>query len=308
MATQNLFDNDNSGSTAELDANWTQTFDRINKISTTSDTLTAGTFVVHFDASMRAIFGHTSGFTTRVAATNVTPTVQQIGGNLSSASIGAFMFDSGSAGSAPYLLMGRSRSSTFGSHTVVTSGDALGRHSYAGSDGTQMVEAARVQVACEGTISAGGVPGQYRILTADSTGVVQSAALWDSSQNMTAYGSVKSTSATSGVGYATGAGGTVTQATSKSTGVTLNTVCGQITMNAAALAADTAVSFTLTNSAIAAGDRSIANHVSGGTFGAYMIDARSAAGSATVVVRNLTAGSLSEAVVIGFAVIKGVTA
>lgn len=110
------------------------------------------------------------------------------------------------------------------------------------------------------------------------------------------------------VGYATGAGGTVTQATSKSTGVTLNKSCGQITLNNAALAASAIVSFTLTNSTISAGDVLILNHISGGTAGAYALNAQSAAGSASINVRNATAGSLSEAIVIAYAVIKAVTA
>jgi len=109
-------------------------------------------------------------------------------------------------------------------------------------------------------------------------------------------------------GYITGEGGTVTQATNKSTGVTLNTKCGQITMTSAALAANTTVSFTLTNSTIAATDLLVLNHVSGGTAGAYNLNAQAGAGSASINVRNVTAGSLSEAVVIGFAVIKAVTA
>jgi hypothetical protein len=109
-------------------------------------------------------------------------------------------------------------------------------------------------------------------------------------------------------GYGTGAGGTVTQATNKSTGVTLNTRCGQITMNAANLATGTAVSFTLTNSSVAATDLLVINHVSGGTTGAYLFGARAAAGSATITVRNVTAGDLAEALVVGFAVIKATTA
>ena len=104
-------------------------------------------------------------------------------------------------------------------------------------------------------------------------------------------------------GYGTGRG-TVTQATNKSTGVTLNAPCGAITMNGAALNADTTVSFTLTSSSIAATDLLILNHVSGGTAGAYTLNAQAAAGSASINVRNITAGSLSEAIVIGFAVIK----
>lgn len=109
-------------------------------------------------------------------------------------------------------------------------------------------------------------------------------------------------------GYGNGAGGAITQATNKSTGVTLNTRCGQITMNNASLAADTAVSFTLTNSQIAATDVLVLSHAGGGTLGAYFFGHRCAAGSATLTVRNLTAGALAEAVVISFAVIKATTA
>jgi hypothetical protein len=110
------------------------------------------------------------------------------------------------------------------------------------------------------------------------------------------------------IGYLTGSGGTVTQQTNKSTGVTLNKTNGQITMNNALLSGNTAVSFTLTNSKIEAGDVLVLNHIGGGTLGTYAMNARSAANSATISLSNLTNGSLSEAVVIAFAVIKAVTA
>ena len=106
------------------------------------------------------------------------------------------------------------------------------------------------------------------------------------------------------VGYIVGEGGTVAQSTSKSTAVTLNKKSGQITMNGAALAAATTVTFALTNSTIAATDLLVLNHVSGGTAGSYLLNAQAAAGSASINVRNITAGSLSEAIVIGFAVAK----
>lgn len=115
---------------------------------------------------------------------------------------------------------------------------------------------------------------------------------------------------TKGAGYGgtgLGFGGTVTQATSKSTGVTLSKLTGQITMNAAALAANTTVSFTLTNTNIEAADMLILNHISGGTGGAYTLNAQCAAGTASINVRNVTAGSLSEAIVIQFAILKGST-
>lgn len=109
---------------------------------------------------------------------------------------------------------------------------------------------------------------------------------------------------TSGFGYDSAMGGAVTQTTSKSTGVTLNKPTGEITMHNASLAGDTSVSFTLTNSTITATDMVLVQHVSGGTLGAYSATGAAAAGSATITVRNLTAGALAEAIVLKFLVIK----
>lgn len=122
-----------------------------------------------------------------------------------------------------------------------------------------------------------------------------------------ATASIKSNSATAGIGYATGAGGTVTQATSKSTGVTLNTATGQITTFATSLAAFTQVTFVLTNSAITANDIIVLQHTSGGTLGAYRLNASPVNGSATISIYNITGGALSEALVLSYAIIKGVT-
>ena len=120
---------------------------------------------------------------------------------------------------------------------------------------------------------------------------------------------IRSVSPTAGVGYGTGAGGAVTQITSKATGVTLNKVCGQITMTNAALAAATSVSFTLTNSAIAATDFVGVNIQSAATADSYSVTVDAvAAGSCRIQLRNISAGSLSEALVLNFAVIKAVAA
>ena len=105
------------------------------------------------------------------------------------------------------------------------------------------------------------------------------------------------------IGYAAVAQGAVTQATSKSTGVTLNTSAGQITMNAASLAATTNVTFTLTNSTLSAKDVMILN-VTNGTSASYNAFVSSmAAGSATITLRNISANPLAEAVVLNFAII-----
>lgn len=106
------------------------------------------------------------------------------------------------------------------------------------------------------------------------------------------------------LGYTTTAQGTVTQATSKSTAVTLNASAGQITMNNAALASVTNVTFTLNNSLISANDILILNVSGGATAGAYNCWVSGlSAGAASITVRNISGGSLSEAVVVNFALI-----
>lgn len=110
-----------------------------------------------------------------------------------------------------------------------------------------------------------------------------------------------------GLGYGTGAGGTVTQATSKSTTVTLNKPTGQITMNNAALAAGTTVAFTFNNSILGAAD-TFGLHIQGGTAdaGNYIFSVTNmASGSCLVLVTNRSGGSLSEALVLSYTINKG---
>jgi hypothetical protein len=112
------------------------------------------------------------------------------------------------------------------------------------------------------------------------------------------------------IGYSAAAQGAVTQATDKSTGVTLNKSAGRITMNAAALTGATAVSFTLTNSFISINDTiivCISSNTTGSAAGAYTTYVSYlAAGSALITLRNLTAStSYSEAVIINFTIIHG---
>jgi hypothetical protein len=116
--------------------------------------------------------------------------------------------------------------------------------------------------------------------------------------------------ATGEIGYAASGQGTVTQITSKSTGVTLNKSAGRITMHDAALAAGAAVSFILTNSTISINDTIIVNvssNTTGSTAGAYTTYVSYlASGSALITLRNLSAAtSYSEAVIINFAIIHG---
>jgi len=122
--------------------------------------------------------------------------------------------------------------------------------------------------------------------------------------SLTATGVIASTG-TAGVGYATGAGGAVTQATSRTTGVTLNKTTGAITLFSAA-GTTTAATFTVTNSTVAATDVVILNQKSGTDLYDLMVTAV-AAGSFNITFRT-TGGTTTETPVFNFAVIKGVAA
>ncbi len=114
-----------------------------------------------------------------------------------------------------------------------------------------------------------------------------------------------------GLGYGVGAGGTVTQATSKSTTVTLNKPTGHITMNNAALAAGASVTFQLSNNLITTVDTLILTIDSYSITGIppekYSVSGSALISGAHITVKNISAGSLSEALRINFTVIKGAT-
>ena len=58
------------------------------------------------------------------------------------------------------IVLAKSRGTTAGSNTIVTSGDAIGRVSFQGSDGSEFVEAAVIQAEVDGTPGANDMPGR----------------------------------------------------------------------------------------------------------------------------------------------------
>lgn len=102
-------------------------------------------------------------------------------------------------------------------------------------------------------------------------------------------------------------GGTVTQATNKSTAVTLNTHSGQITMNNAALGAGAEVAFTVNNTVVNAESIIVVNVASGPTAAEEHIVwvGAVASGSFDIAVANVSASSASDALVINFCVFGG---
>lgn len=133
---------------------------------------------------------------------------------------------------------------------------------------------------------------------------------------VTFKGAAKSDSATAGIGYATGAGGTVTQLTSRTTGVTLDKICGTITLVAGTITAHQADEFVLTNSTIAANDIVVVNIKSGlaaGTAKYYKVTVVAVnTGQCTISVGNIDNATIpasgTDTPVLSFAVIKAVAA
>ncbi len=110
-----------------------------------------------------------------------------------------------------------------------------------------------------------------------------------------------------GMGYGSGAGGTVTQATSKSTAVTLNKPCGVIAMNSASLAAGASVTFVLNNSLLSASD--CIDVTSQYSVDNYKVEKGwIQAGVVRIRVTNINTAALAEPVTINFTIIKGATA
>lgn len=123
---------------------------------------------------------------------------------------------------------------------------------------------------------------------------------------------ITSSSPTAGIGYATGAGGSVTQATNRSTGVTVSKTSGSITTDTTSLAAEAAATFTVTNTSVAVGDVVVVAQRSGSNGGNTDVFVSTvAAGSFAITVanNNAAAGTAETgAIIINFAVIKAVTA
>ena len=202
----------------------------------------------------------------------------------------------------------RSKSGTVGTNSVLASDDLIARLSFSGADGTNYIRAAEIGAFVDGTPGTNDMPGRLVFsTTADGASSPSERMRIDSKGNVL----VKSSG---GLGYGTGSGGTVTQITSRTTGVTLNKTNGSITLVSAA-GSPTWQTFTVTNSTVEATDTIIVNQKSGTD--TYMIHVTNVStGSFKItfatmnnLISNLdsTGGITVEQPVFNFAVIKAVT-
>lgn len=220
---------------------------------------------------------------------------QAVGGNLAVTGTGTVTSTSAAAltvgangATNPVLKVNANTASVATGVTIVGAAAAGGVAVTTISSGTN--EAMTIDAKGSGTLTLNG--------TATGNVVFGAAAVGNSS--------IKSIHATGGIGYATGAGGTVTQASSRTTGVTINTVSGNIVLVSAAGSA-TPFSFTVTNSAVAAGDTVIVNQKSGTDKYTTIAVTAVGAGSFQLTLANAS-GTTTEQPVFNFNVIKGVAA
>lgn len=177
-------------------------------------------------------------------------------------------------------------------------GKAATAHSHAQGDVTNLATDLAGKAASSHSHAQGDVTGLVTALSGKSDTA-------HTHTTLAATGAI--TSSGGGIGYAAGAGGTVTQATSRTTGVTLSKLCGNITMFSAAQAAAALVTFTLTNTLIAATDVLIVQHISATNGGSWGFSTVCGSGSATISIKNITTASITSATPLRFFLLKGVT-
>jgi hypothetical protein len=106
------------------------------------------------DPSGRLLVGTSSAFATRLGASAITPGFQVKEGGAGS----VLLFNGVNGASPATIYTVKSRGATYG--TIVQNNDNLFRISAAGDDGVQATEAARIDIAVDGTPGANDMPGR----------------------------------------------------------------------------------------------------------------------------------------------------
>jgi hypothetical protein len=114
----------------------------------------------------------------------------QQGGTSTNGSATMFVHYNTSAAVSSRMYICRSKGSSFGSMTAVTTGDAIGRTNYEGSDGSNFRESTRIVAEVDGAVSSSVVPGRYVVNTANSSGTITQATVTDSQQRFTTKGRI----------------------------------------------------------------------------------------------------------------------
>lgn len=251
-------------------------------------------FIVN--ASGQLIQGYTTTVASKILTTAATPAWQAHG-----VQIGTFSWTN-NATFPGFFSFNKSKSGTVGTLSAVTDGDNLGIIQFNGADNdatSTFNPAAYISAQVAGAVASTSIPGRLNFSTTAVGATSPTTIVQIASTGLTVIRD------TAGLGYGTGSGGTVTQATSRTTGVTLNKTNGSITLVSAAGTA-TWQSFTVTNSAVAISDVVILSQRSGTDL--YMLEVTAVAAGSFRISFATTGGTTTEQPVFNFAVIKAVTA
>lgn len=241
--------------------------------------------------------------------TPLTSTVLQVvGANSATARIEIDAF------AGPAIFTARRMNGTKAAVTPLLSADQLGSFNFNGASTTLLTYGPAGRVTSFATENWSSTAGGTKVVistTPNTTQTLTDTATFDQDGSLLVTGGVTSSgSIGKGVGYSTGAGGAVTQATNRITGVTLSKLAGQITTNNASLAAETAAAFVVTNTAVAIGDVPVLAIQSGSNGGNTTVSVTTVTnGSFTITVANQNAsGGAAEtgAIIINYAVVKSV--
>jgi hypothetical protein len=131
-----------------------------------------------------------SGYTTALAAQGVTPRIATTGTSAASTAQGSINWAT-SASTAGAFLFAKSRGNTVGTHTIVASGDLLGRVSWSGSNGTTFDEAVTLEAYVATTPGASAdMPGRLDIKTSADGSATPTTRVSVGSTNVTVSASI----------------------------------------------------------------------------------------------------------------------
>ena len=116
--------------------------------------------IISVDGNESGLIGTTASRT----MSGVTPNFFLEGTSYADSSIGAVINANGQI-DCPAMFFGKSRGTSLGSNTVVQNGDRLFSMRIDGSDGTNLEQAAIIEVYVDGTVANNSIPGHFRFMT-----------------------------------------------------------------------------------------------------------------------------------------------
>lgn len=198
-------------------------------------------------------------------------------------------------GGGSQLILSSTKGTDANDHSILADNEGLGGLSFNGSDGNQFISGGLIKCKVDGTPGANDMPTEMVFeVNAGAAATTEVMRLDPAGELSLKSGTLELSD-----------GGTVTQITSRTTGVTINTYSGQITTDTTSLAANAEAIFTVTNSKVKAFDTCVINLSTGRTSNTIISIAAIGAGFFNVMVSNVGPGAETGAMVLNFTVLRG---